>query len=905
MIVNCTRTLLLAALCLTNLPWAFAAPTQIDHLRCEYLENPLGIDVASPRLNWLMRSDERGQRQSAYQVLVATTPELLQQDHGDLWDTGRVESDQSIQIVYAGNPLASHVRCWWKVRVWDKDGKPTAWSTPAFWSMGILDPAEWQAKWLAYTKDLPFDAEWPQSAPSPVFRKSFEINRPIRSATVSVCGLGFYELHLNGGKVGDHVLDPAFTRYDKRAPYVTYDVTDRLKQGQNAVGVMLGNGWYNSGANDAWNSNTAPWRDRPRMLLQLRIVSDDGSVQTVVSDGSWRATIGPVVRDAIRNGEAYDARLEMPGWNAPGYDDSSWAAAEVVAAPKGVLRAQMLPPARVMESIAPVSIAEPKPGVFIVDMGQNIAGWAQLKVAGPAGARVVMRYGERLDAQGQLDVRSIAEHVHSGPFQTGVYILKGKGDEVWEPRFTYFGFRYIEVGGFPGKPTLENFRGRIVHTAFHDAGSFECSNDLLNKVQLLTLRSYRGNFVDGYPTDCPHREKNGWTGDAHLAAEQAMYNFDNAAAYEKWMNDFKDEQRPDGNLPGIVPTFGWGYQWGNGPAWDSAYVLIPWYLYEYCGDARVLAEHYDGMRRYVDFMTAKANDNLVSHGLGDWVPANTDTPTVVTSSGYYYCDARIVARAAAILGKTDDAKRYNDLADAIRRSFNKTLYKGGGVYANGSQTALSCSVYQGLVESKEKDRVIAELAANVKRCNDHLDTGILGAKYLFHALSDNGRHDLAYRIATQTTAPAYGDWIRRGATTLWEDWGDGASRNHIMFGDISAWFYETLGGINVDPRQPAFKHVIIRPQPVGDLKWVNAVHESLYGTIACRWRIEANGLAVNVTIPPNTMAEVYIPAPSEQAVTEGGQPASKARGVRFRRMEAGAAVFELLSGKYEFLARAQ
>ena len=492
----------------------------------------------------------------------------------------------------------------------------------------------------------------------------------------------------------------------------------------------------------------------------------------------------------------------MPGWNAPGYDDSSWAAAEVVAGPKGALRAQMLPPPKSWKPSRPVSIAEPKPGVFIVDMGQNIAGWAQLKVAGPAGTRVVMRYGERLDPQGLLDTGTIDMHVHSGPFQIGIYILKGKGEEVWEPRFTYYGFRYVEVSGFPGKPTLENFRGRIVHTAFHDAGSFACSNELLNKIQLLTLRSYRGNFVDGYPTDCPHREKNGWTGDAHLAAEQAMYNFDNTAGYEKWMNDFKDEQRPDGNLPGIVPTSGWGYQWGNGPAWDSAYVLIPWYLYEYCGDTRVLAEHYDGMRRYVDFMTAKAKDHLVSHGLGDWVPANTETPTVVTSSGYYYVDARIVAKAAAMLGKTDDAKKYNALADAIRRSFNKTLYKGDGVYANGSQTALSCAVYQGLVEPKEKDRVMAELAANVKRCNDHLDTGILGAKYLFHALSDNGQHDLAYRIATQTTPPSYGDWIRRGATTLWEDWGDGASRNHIMFGDISAWFYETLGGINVDPRQP-------------------------------------------------------------------------------------------------------
>jgi alpha-L-rhamnosidase len=903
MIANCTKALLLITLGLATFAPTSAAPPQVDRLRCEYLENPLGIDVAKPRLNWLMRSDQRGQRQTAYQVLVATTPKLLQQDRGDLWDTGRVDSDRSLQIEYAGKPLASHLRCWWKVRVWDKDGQPTAWSMPAFWSMGILDPAEWHAKWIVYTKDFPYDVEWTQSASSPVFRKSFKIDQPIRSATVSVCGLGFYELHLNGGKVGDHVLDPAFTRYDKRALYVTYDVTDRLKQGENAIGAMLGNGWYNSHTRCEWNFDKAPWRDRPRLLLQLRVVLADGTEQTIVSDDSWHATIGPVIRDAIRNGEVYDARREMPGWDSPGFDDSSWATPEVVSAPKGILRAQMLPPAKVMRTITPVSVAEPKPGVFIVDMGQNIAGWAQLRVAGPAGTRVVMRYGERLAPDGTLDTAEIGKFIYKGPFQTNTYILKGQGEELWESRFTYHGFRYFEVTGFPGKPSVENFRGRIVHTAFPDAGSFECSNDLLNRIQRLTLGAYRGNFVDGYPTDCPHREKNGWTGDAHIAAEQAMFNFDNAAAYRKWMNDFDDALLPDGMLPGIVPSSGWGYAWGNGPSWDSAYLLIPWHLYEYCGDTRVLADHYDGMRRYVDNMTARAKNHLVDHGLSDWLSPKTETPAVVTSSAYYYVDARIVANVATMLGKTDDAKKYNDLADAIRRSYNAALYKGGGIYANGSQTALSCPVYQGLVDPKEKDRVVAELAANVHRANDHLDTGFLGTKYLLHTLSANGRHDLAYRITTQTTPPSWGAWLHRDATTLWEDWGDGSSRNHIAFGDISAWFYETLGGINIDPQRPAFKHIIIRPRPVGDLKWASAVHESLYGAIACRWRVEEKGLALSVTIPANTTAEVHVPARSEQSVTEGAQPASKAPGVKFLRMEAGAAVFEVLSGKYHFLAQ--
>jgi alpha-L-rhamnosidase len=716
--------------------------------------------------------------------------------------------------------------------------------------------------------------------------------------------LGFYELRLNGEKVGDHVLDPSFTRYDKRVLYVTYDVTAQIKQGKNAVGAMLGNGWYNSHSRCVWDFDKSPWRDRPKLLVQLRLVLDDGSVQTIVSDGSWRATIGPVVRDAIRNGEVYDARREMPGWDTAVFDDAAWAAAEIVAGPKGTLRSQMMPAAKVMQTFAPAGVTEPKPGLFVVDTGQNMAGWLQLNVSGPAGTRIVIRYGERLAPDGTVDAKGIAQHVRTKPFQTDTYILKGQGVETWEPRFTYHGFRYVEVAGFPGKPTVDNFRAKVVHTAFKKAGSFGCSNELLNTIQKHTIWSYWGNFVDGYPTDCPHREKNGWTGDAHLAAEQAMYNFDNTAAYLKWLNDLKDEQQPDGNLPGIVPTSGWGYKWGNGPAWDSAYVLIPWYLYQYCGDTRVLADHYDGMKRYVDYMTSRSKNHLVSHGLGDWVPAKTVTPEVVTSSGYYYVDTLIVAKCAALLGKHADAEKYTALAQAIRRAYNKTLYKGDGIYANGSQTALSCAVYQGLVAPEEKSRVVARLAANVEQHKDHLDTGILGAKYLFHALSGNGKHDVAYRIATQTTAPSYGDWIRRGATTLWEDWGDGASRNHIMFGDISAWFYQTLAGINIDPRQPAFRRAIIRPRPVGDLTWAHGEHESLYGLLASRWRIKDNVFSLDVAVPANATAVVYVPAASEQTVRESGQPAATAPGVKFSRMEDGCAVFEVGSGKYAFTASA-
>lgn len=878
-----------------------------DQLTCEYLTNPVGIDARQPRLNWVLQSASpatRGQRQTAYQVLVASRPERLEPGQADLWDTGRVESDQSFHVVYAGQALSSYQRCWWKVRVWDEAGEASPWSAPASWSMGILEPNAWMAKWIGYTKPYPpQEAEGTaQTGPSPVFRKTFTLTKPVAAATIHITGLGYFELHLNGRKVGDHVLDPGYTRYDKRVLYVTHDVAGQLRPGRNAVGVMLGNGWYNMHTKCVWDFNQAPWRAEPRMLAQLRVVYADGTVETIASDGSWRAATGPLVHDSIRNGEWYDARREQPGWDTPDFDGAQWGGAQVVDAPKGLLRAQQSPPIRVTETLTPVKLTEPKPGVFVFDLGQNIAGWAQLQVTGPAGTAITLRYGERLADDGTVTQKPIDAYVKQGRFQTDVYVLRGQGQETWEPRFTYHGFRYVEVTGWPGQPTAESLRGRVVHNDFASAGEFACSHELLNLIQRCTRWSYRGNFVS-IPTDCPHREKNGWTGDAHLAAEQAMYNFANTAGYEKWLNDLYDEQQPDGNLPGIVPTSGWGYKWGNGPAWDSAYVLIPWYLYLYRGDQRVLEQHYDRLKLYVDYMTGKAKDHLVEHGLGDWVPAKTQTPVMVTSSGYYFVDATIVAQIARLLGKAEDADKYATLARNIRQAYNQTLYKGDGLYANGSQTALSCALYQGLAEPAEQARVLAQLVANVEAHDGHLDTGILGAKYLLHALTDGGRADVAYRIAIQTTAPSYGDWLQRGATTLWEDWGDGASRNHIMFGDISAWFYQDLAGIRIDPEQPAFKHIVIRPRPVGDLTWVKGEHESPYGLIRSAWQRDGQRFQLAVTIPPNTTATIHVPAQRAEQITEDGQPVGTVASLRLRAVRDGDAVFDVGSGEYRFVVQ--
>jgi alpha-L-rhamnosidase len=869
---------------------------RVTDLRCEYLADPLGIDVVQPRLSWRLEASWRGQRQTAYQILAAGEEKLLREGKADLWDSGKVASDQSIHVAYAGKPLASRMRCYWKVRVWDRDDKPTPFSETAVWEMGLLTPEDWQGKWISAPGGTD---KSPQ--PAPLFRKAFTLGRRPVSARVYICGLGYYELHLNGAKVGDHVLDPAFTPYDRRALYVTYDVTRQLKKGPNALGVTLGNGWYNMHTRAVWDFDKAPWRDRPTMRCQLEITCDDGSKLVVASDATWRVTTGPIVFDSIRNGEKYDARLEKAGWDAADANDTGWPAAQVVPGPQGRLTAQMLPPVKVCKSLRPVKITEAKPGVYVFDMGQNLAGWARLRVFGPAGKEVVLRYGERLNADGTLDQKEIGQHIKSGLPQTDTYILKGRGTEVWEPHFVYHGFQYVEATGLPGKPDLGTLEARVVHTSFEPAGTFECSNELFNRIQHNTLWSYVSNFV-GYPTDCPHREKNGWTGDAHLAAETGLYNFDAAAAYTKWLNDLKDEQRPNGELPGIVPTSGWGYQWGNGPAWDSAYVLIPWYLYQYDGDTRILAEHYDRLKLYVDYLTSKAKDHIVAIGLGDWVPAKTTTPERVTSTGYYYRDALIVSKAAALLGKAEDTKKYADLASAIRDAFNKEFYDPKtGLYAGGTQTAMSCALYHGLVPPEERTKVLGKLVEGIQAQSGHLDAGILGTKYLIDSLTAAGRGDVVYSMATKTDYPSWGRWLEQGATTLWEQWDGNASRNHIMFGHISAWFYEALAGINVDPEVVGFKHIVFRPQILGDLTWVRAEHESPYGTIKSQWEVKNGTFSLRIAVPVNTRATVYVPRDERQPLTEDSGSVA-AHDVKFLRRENDCAVFEVESGTYEFVS---
>jgi alpha-L-rhamnosidase len=874
--------------------------TVVNHLRCEHLASPIGIETPAPRLGWSVEADVRGARQTAYRITVASAPELLAEEGADLWDSGKVESDASVLISYAGRKLCSRQRCWWRVHVWDEAGRESV-SAPAFWEMALLRHSDWKAQWVA--GDTP--KKHHDVPASPMFRKAFALKKPVASARAYVCGLGFHEFHLNGKKVGDAVLAPAFTKYDARVLYTVYDVTDCLQRGDNAIGVVTGTGWYNHHTKCAWDLHVAPWCDECKALVQIEITFEDGSRTAVLSDASWLYATGPIVFDGLRNGEIYDARQEQAGWNEPAYEPTDWQPVRIARPPGGVLHAQTMPPCRVMETIRPVSMTEVRHGVWVYDMGRNIAGWARLSVSGPAGTTVVMKYAENLGPDGDIDQSNIAGLIKTDVFQTDTYILKGAGVESYEARFTYHGFQYVQVTGLPVQATLDTLEGRVVNTDIERAGSFACSNELLNRIQDAAVAATVGNY-HGMPTDCPHREKNGWTGDAQLSAEQVLYNFDPAAAYTKWMDDFVDCQRPSGALPGIVPTGGWGYNWGAGPAWDSAYILIPWYLYVYRGDLEILRWHYDGMVKYLGFLATLATDHIVHFGLGDWCPptpgaGSHKAPAELTNTAYYYSDACIVARVASLLGRKGDARRFGALAKKIKAAARKRYYdKKAHRLAGHSQTSIACFLYQGLVETDEVESFGAMLLDEVAACNDHIDCGILGTKYVLNVLTELGRADVAYRIATQRDYPSWGLWIEQGATTLWETWDGRASRNHHMFSDISAWFYKTLAGILPDPEHPGFQHATIKPWPVGDLTDVSAEIRTPYGQLRSAWNKEDDRFVLDVTIPANSTATVHVPTADASGVTESGRPAGAAEHVAACAPEPGRAIYNVAAGSYRF-----
>ena len=885
-----------------------AAAIRPQQLRSEYRANPQGIDVTDPRLSWVLAAADakaRGLRQTAYRVIVASTERALAAGTGDLWDTGKVASDQSAQVVYAGKPLTSGAAAFWKVQVWDQAGQPSAWSAPAQWSMGLLHPEDWQAKWIG--RDEP-DTTTAHRLAGRLLRKEFQAPKPVRRATVYYSGLGLSELYLNGAKVGDHVLSPGLTDYDKHVLYVTFDVTKQIAAGRNAIGLMLGNGRYRAPRVDA--RRTRNFGD-PKAILRLDVEYQDGSRATVVSDETWKlSSAGPILANNEYDGEEYDARMEQTGWNRAGFDDGKWEPVHIVAAPAGVLAAQMAEPLRVTETLRPVSLKVLKPGVYIFDMGQNMVGWCRLRVAGPKGTQITLRHAETLNPDGSLYTANLRT-----ARVTDLYTLKGEGTEVWEPRFTYHGFRYVELTGFPGAPTATALEGRVVHDDMEKSADFTSSNTLLNQIHHNMFWGIRGNYRS-IPTDCPQRdERQGWLGDRSQVSRSEAYMFDVAAFYTKWMTDIADSQKPDGSVPVVSPNYWPNYY--DDLTWPGTFIFVHGMLYDEYGDMRAMERNYPAMKKWIDHEATFVKDGLMPKDkYGDWCvppedpklihsvdPARITDPTLLGSS-YYYELLRTMARYARLLDKSADAADFDQRATQVNAAFQKRFFKpASGIYDNGTQTSSILPLYFDMVPPENRAAVFASLIRNIEQKSDgHVGTGLVGAQWLMRTLTDNGRPDVAYQIATQKTYPGWGYMVQKGATTVWELWnGDTAdpamnSGNHVMqIGDLAVWMYEDLAGIRSYPAKPGFQRAVIHPVPAGDLTFVKASHKSMYGTIATSWKRDAAHFTLEVTIPPNTSALVTIPAKDPAAVTESGHS------VKYLRIEpGGAATYEVPSGTYTF-----
>ena len=1073
--VCCRRVALAAGLAVIQS--VVQAGIEVENLRCEYRNNPQGIDETLPRLSWQLDSKERGAQQTAYHILVASTPELLKKNTGDLWDSGKVVSSASIHVVYAGKPLGSRQTCFWKVQAFDQNDKPSAWSAPASWTLGLLLPGDWQARWIgkeeapsdsvltgcswigfpegtggvnappglryyrcvvelpagravehaelslagdnefvcwvngenslvgnsfssASSKDTAAllhpgknliavrvsnageqanpaglvgkltvtfasgdplvvitdgqwktqnkeEAQWQQPAfsdaawqPAAVLgpvgmqpwgkvsgaddrrlaarmlRKEFNAAKPVARAVVYASGLGLSEFYLNGAKIGDAVLSPGLTDYTKRAFYVSYDITAKIKSGANALGVLLGNGRFFAPRTNAPTSTNG--YGFPKLLLQLELDFADGTRQTVVSDASWRLTAdGPIQGNNEYDGESYDARREMSGWANVGFDDAKWPTAQLVDGPAGKLSAQMAEPIRVTGTIKPIGVNELKPGVFIFDMGQNMVGWCRLAVRGPAGTAVTLRHAETLKTDGSLYVDNLR-----GAKVTDVYTLKGGGAEVYEPRFTYHGFRFVEVTGFPGKPGLDAIEGHVVNDDVASAGEFTCSSPTVNRIYHNVLWGTRGNYRS-MPTDCPQRdERQGWLGDRSAESRGESYLFDISALYTKWLQDMADEQLPNGSISDVVPPY-WPL-YNDSVTWPSTAVIAPGALYDQYGDTRILERQYPCMVKWIDHMAGFVKDGIIDKdSYGDWCvppedpklihsndPARKTSPALLGTTYFYHC-LTLMARYATVLEKPADAQRFTAQAETLKTALNAKLYKPDvGFYDNGTQTACVLPLAFGMAPPAERGRVFGHL---VKKITDetrgHVGTGLVGGQWLNRVLTAGGRADLSYAFSTQTDYPSWGYMAAKGATTVWELWnGDTAdpamnSGNHVMLvGDWTIWVNETLAGIAPDPEQPGFKHVLMRPQPLGDLTFVKATHRSPYGTIRSEWTRKDGTFDWRIEIPANSTAKVFVPAERAETVTEGGKPLAEAKGVRVLRTESAAVVLAVESGSYRFIA---
>ena len=887
----------------------------VINLKCENRINPHGIDVVKPQFSWTSESDQRGVSQSAYQIFVSSSRKNLDENVADIWDSQKISSDKSIHISCEGKPLQSNHEYFWKVKIWDQNGD-THVSEAAFWTSGLLNEADWKAKWIGLDKaegdDKPNATRKVLSAR--MLRHEFGLDKKVKSATAFISGLGLFELYLNGAKIGDQVLAPGLTEYNKRAFYMTFDVTRNLQAGINAIGVILGNGRFF--AMRAGGTEKTRNYGFPKVICQLNVVYEDGTTSTIVSDESWKLTAnGPIRKNSEYDGEYYDARMEMKGWNKSGFDDAGWENAQLVEKPGEKLVAQPNEPIKIMEEIAPVTVKEIKPGIFIFDMGQNMVGWAELLVKGKKGDKVTLRFAESLKEDGTL----FLDNIRTAEV-TDTYILKGEGDEKWEPRFTYHGFRYVEMIGYPGVPTLTAFKGKVVHDALEVTGSFACSNPLINSVYKNAYWGIRGNYRS-IPTDCPQRdERQGWLGDRSAECTGESYIFDISNLYNKWVTDIRDAQMESGSLPDVAPSY-WPFYTDN-TTWPGTFLYASDMLYTQYGDLRTIESNYPSMQKWIAYMSQFLDNGIMPRDMyGDWcVPpenvkhTNTSDPFRITradyiGTAYFYDELKLMEKFARLLGKETEAEGYAKTAGVMKAAFNeKFLDKNLVRYTNNTCTANILALAFDLVPAEYKGRIVDNLLQKILSENGgHLTNGLIGGQWLMRVLNDSGHADVAYSLASQRTYPSWGYMIDRGATTIWELWngeyGDPGmnSGNHVMLlGDLIIWYYENLAGIKADPSTPAFKHILMKPGVSGDLTSVDASCNSIYGKIKSGWKSEKGKFRWDITIPANTSATVYIPTLNKEEVREGNTLASKAKGIRFIKWEDHWAVFEIKSGVYTF-----
>ncbi|MBZ0299969.1 MAG: glycoside hydrolase family 78 protein [Anaerolineae bacterium] len=910
----------------------------ITNLVCEYRPNPLGIDVIAPRLSWQMQSDRRGARQTAYRILAATDPQGLREGQVDLWDSSKIETDQSIHIPYAGQALRSRQRVYWQVTVWDQTGQASQ-SDPAWFEMGLLERSDWKADWIGAAL-----TGGPRTTiPAPYLRRSFPIDGVIKTARFYVTALGLHECSINGQAVSDEVLSPGWTDFSKRIEYQVYDVTPLLTEGINVLGAILGDGW--AVGHIGWH-HRQKYADRPRLLAQLEIALADGRMITIATDDTWKHQFGPLLENDLIMGEAYDARLEMPDWDRPGFDDKHWLSVERFEDP-GIARfACSAPGVRRIDYLKPISDPVDRTNVttqrYIFDLGQNMVGRVCLKGSAPAGTTVTLRFAEVLNPDGTL----YTDNLRTARV-IDYYTFKGDGEEVWEPKFTFHGFHYVELLGYPGTVADDTITGVVLHSDMKPTGYFECSDPLLNQLQHNIVWSQKGNFLH-LPTDCPQRdERLGWTGDVQVFARTAAFNMEVVGLLTRWLEELADAQGEQGNVPPVVPQVWLEFTDDGGPAWADAAVIVPWTMYLCYGDQRILEDNYPTMTRFMRFIQDASPDYIRCApeyegwpGLGDWLSINADTPRDLIGTAFWAYDTSLMAQIAAVLGRDDDADHYRRLRTNVKQAFMDRFLEGSSVpvaieqpseirlrldrndaISRGSlkavdygpissqvfntnrftptQTAYVLALYFDLLPEELRALAAAELAADVERRDMHLSTGFVGAPYLSQALSCNGQLDTAYALLFQKSWPSWIYSVTQGATTVWERW-DGwteengfedpvmNSFNHYAYGSIGAWLYSVVAGIELDPAQPGYKHSILRPQPGGCLTHATGKLETPYGELVSQWALADDTFDWTIVVPPNTTATAHLPLKQASKVTLNGQAVT-------------GSIHEVEAGKYHFV----